>query len=187
MYPEIRSGLPIQLFNGADLRGWRHTGSGGFRVNNGTLITEGGLGLLWYSALQFRDFELKLDWKVTKKSDNSGVFVRFPAPDRDPEVAINEGYEIQIDDEGAPDGAMVHKTGAIYGIQSPKKIASNPPSEWNTFVIRVEGQSYNVTLNGEPVITSFTGNRSLEGYIGLQNHCANDQVFFRNIVATPLP
>jgi hypothetical protein len=44
--------------------------------------------------VQFRDFELKLDWKVTNKSDNSGVFVRFPAPDGDPEVAINEGYEI---------------------------------------------------------------------------------------------
>jgi hypothetical protein len=56
----------------------------------------------------------------------------------------------------------------------------------NTFVIRVEGQIYNVTLNSEPVITNFTGNRAMRGHIGLQNHSPKDQVFFRNIIATPL-
>ena len=38
-------------------------------------------------------------------------------------------YEIQIDDEGAPDGDMMHKTGAIYDVQQPTRIASNPPGE----------------------------------------------------------
>ena len=52
-------------------------------------------------------------------------------------------------------------------------------------MIRVEGQTYNVTLNGKPVITNFKGNRSMRGHIGLQNHSPKDQVFFRNIVATP--
>jgi hypothetical protein len=59
------------------------------------------------------------------------------------------------------------------------------PGEWNTFLIRVEGQIYNVTLNGEPVVTNFKGNRSMRGHIGLQNHSPEDQVFFRNIIATP--
>lgn len=104
------------------------------------------------AAQQFGNFELKVDWTVTKKSDNSGVFVRFPAPTvanepgGDPRVAINQGYEIQIDDEGAPDGDMIHKTGAIYGVQPPEKIASEQAGEWNTFLIRLEGQIYNVTL-----------------------------------------
>jgi len=184
-------GRSIQLFNGVDLDGWRQAGPGGFRIDNGMLVTEGGLGLLWYSARQFGNFELKVDWKVTKKSDNSGVFVRFPAPTvpndpgGDPRVAINQGYEIQIDDEGAPDGDRIHKTGAIYGVQSPEKVASKQPGEWNALLIRVEGQIYNVTLNGEPVITNFKGNRSMRGHIGLQNHSPKDQVFFRNIVAMP--
>jgi hypothetical protein len=43
-----------------------------------------------------------------------------------------------------------------------------------------------VSLNGEPVITNFTGNASVQGYIGLQNHSPNDQVYFRNVVVTPL-
>ena len=81
---------------------------------------------------------------------------------------------------------MIHKTGAIYGVQPPTRVASKPPGEWNTFVIRVEGQVYNVSLNGEPVVTNFKGDGSVQGYIGLQNHSPNDQVYFRNIVATPL-
>jgi hypothetical protein len=182
----------IRLLNGVNLDGWRQAGPGGFRIENGMLVTESGMGLLWYSARQFGNFELQVDWKVTKKSDNSGVFVRFPGPTvsksagGDPRVAINHGYEIQIDDEGAPDGNRVHRTGAIYGVQPPEKVASKRPGEWNTFVIRVEGQIYNVTLNSEPVITNFTGNRAMRGHIGLQNHSPKDQVFFRNIIATPL-
>jgi hypothetical protein len=185
------AGRSIELFNGFNLDGWRQAGRGRFRIDNGMLATEDGLGLLWYSARQFENFELKLDWKVTKKSDNSGVFVRFPLPTvpndpgGDPRIAINQGYEIQIDDEGAPDGDMIHKTGAIYGFQPPEKIASKQPGEWNTFLIRLEGQIYNVTLNGEPVITNFKGNRSMRGHIGLQNHSPKDQVLFRNIIATP--
>jgi hypothetical protein len=181
----------IELFNGVNLDGWRQAGPGGFRVDNGMIVTEGGMGLLWYSGREFGNFELKVDWKVTKKSDNSGVFVRFPVPTvsnepgGDPQVAIKQGYEVQIDDEGAPDGLMIHKTGAIYGVQPPEKIASNQPGEWNTFLIRIEGQIYNVTLNGEPVIINFKGNRSMRGHIGLQNHSPKDQVSFRNIVATP--
>lgn len=187
------AGQSIQLFNGVNLDGWRQAGPGGFRIDdNGMLATEGGLGLLWYSARQFSNFELQVDWKVTKKSDNSGVFVRFPAPTApnephgDPRVAMKQGYEIQIDDDGAPDGDMIHQTGAIYSVQPPEKIASKQPGEWNTFLIRIEGQIYNVTLNSEPVITNFRGNRSLRGHIGLQNHSPTDEVFFRNIIATPL-
>jgi hypothetical protein len=186
------TGPSIQLFNGIDLDGWRQAGPGGFRIDTGTLVTEGGMGLLWYAARQFSNFELKLDWKVTKRADNSGIFVRFPAPAAShdstggPRVAVKHGYEIQIDDEGAPNGDGIHKTGAIYGVHPPAQVASKPPGEWNTFLIRVEGQIYNVALNGEPVIADFKGDRTLRGHIGLQNHSPQDRVFFRNIMITPL-
>ena len=44
----------------------------------------------------FTNYSLKLDWKLVK-DDNGGVFVGFPNPGNDPNVAINQGYEIQID------------------------------------------------------------------------------------------
>jgi len=72
------AGRSIQLFNGVDLDGWRQAGPGRFRIEDGMLVTEGGMGLLWYSARQFGNFELKVDWKVTKKSDNLGSSSVFP-------------------------------------------------------------------------------------------------------------
>jgi choline dehydrogenase-like flavoprotein len=176
----------VQLFDGATLNGWTQAGPGNFVVDNGSLRSQGGLGLLWYSLAQFRDFELSVDWKITQTGDNSGIFIRFPDPNGDPFNAVREGYEVQIDDLGNPDGALFHKTGAIYDVQPPLVLAANPPGQWNTYVIRVVGQTYNVTLNGQPVIANFVGNRSSRGFIGLQNHLPKDVVFFRNIVVTPL-
>ena len=177
---------PVQLFDGTTLTGWTQAGPGNFVVDNGTLRSQDGLGLLWYSRAQFRDFELSVEWKITQLGDNSGVFIRFPDPNGDPFNAVREGYEVQIDDLGAPDGALFHKTGAIYDVEPPLVLAAKPPGQWNTYVIRVVDQTYNVTLNGQPVIANFVGNRSRRGFIGLQNHLPKDVVFFRNIVVTPL-
>ena len=177
---------PVQLFDGVSLTGWTQAGPGNFVIDNGTLRTQNGLGMLWYSASQFRDFELTVDWKITQTGDNSGVFIRFPDPNGDPFNAVREGYEVQIDDLANPDGQMIHQTGALYDVEPPLTLASNPPGQWNTFVIRVVGQSYNVSLNGQPVIANFHGNRSVRGFIGLQNHLPKDVVFFKSIIVTPL-
>jgi len=177
---------PVSLFDGATLNGWTQAGPGNFVVDNGTLRTQGGLGLLWFANSQFRNFELSVDWKITQPGDNSGVFIRFPDPTGDPFNAVREGYEVQIDDAGAPDGLAIHQTGAIYDVQAPLVQAANPPGQWNTFVIKVVGQTYDVRLNGQAVIANFVGNRSARGFIGLQNHLPKDVVFFRNIVVTPL-
>ena len=116
-------------------------------------------------------------------SDNSGVFVRFSNPDNDPLIAVNTGYEIQIDDMAIPDGNPVHKTGAIYNFAAPLNAkASKPVGQWNTFEIEVTNQKYSVILNGEKVIPEFTGNRLTEGYIGIQNHDTNSHVSFKNII-----
>ena len=39
-----------QLFNGTDLTGWRHVGRGEFVVEDGALMTSGGMGLLVYDG-----------------------------------------------------------------------------------------------------------------------------------------
>jgi hypothetical protein len=166
------------LFDGATMDGWQQAGPSGFSVVDGMLQSSGGMGLLWYTKKQFGDFVLKVDWKVLHIDDNSGVFLRFPDPGGDPENAVNNGYEVQIDDVGAPDGAMIHKTGAIYNFAAPTKVATNPVGEWNFYEIHAVGQSYRVILNGSEV-TDFTGSRSTRGYVGLQNH--NGTVTFRSV------
>jgi Domain of Unknown Function (DUF1080) len=173
------------LFDGQTLDGWRMAGLGRFVIveSDKSLRSEGGMGLLWYTKSKYKDFVLKVDWKVSRRNDNSGVFIRFSDPDNDPLIAVNTGYEIQIDDLAMPDGNPLHKTGAIYNFAAPSNaaVASKSIGQWNIFEIEATGQKYSVTLNDEKVIPEFTGNRLTEGYIGIQNHDSDSHVSFKNI------
>ncbi|MFD7709395.1 ThuA domain-containing protein [Streptomyces sp. NPDC059786] len=179
------------LFDGTaeSLAAWKQAGPGTFtRSDDGTLTSSGGMGMLWYAASGFGSYSLKLDWRMAG-DDNSGVFVGFPASD-DPWSAVDNGYEIQIDATDAPD----RTTGSVYSFQSADTVrrdrALNPPGEWNTYEIRVEGERLRVFLNGVK-INDFTNTdpaRSLrDGHLGIQNHGADDQVSFRNIRIRELP
>ena len=178
----------LNLFNGINLKGWTMAGPGRFRVieQEMALESEGGMGLLWYTKKMFGDFILKIDWKVKRRNDNSGVFIRFSDPDNDPWIAVNTGYEIQIDDLALSEGRSEHKTGAIYHIVPPSTLASKQVGEWNTFEIHALGQTYTVILNDITVIPKFSGNRLRRGYIGIQNHDAESHVLFRNIMIKDL-
>ncbi|MDI5938037.1 MULTISPECIES: ThuA domain-containing protein [unclassified Micromonospora] len=168
------------LYNGSTT-GWSQAGPGGFANTDATLSSSGGLGLYWYSAKQFTNYSLKLDWRIPG-DDNSGVFVGFPAS-TDPNSAMTNGYEVQIDATDSDD----RTTGSIYGVKSAdlaaRDAALNPPGEWNTYELLVEGERLQVLLNGVK-INDFTNTdpaRSLAGYVGIQNHGTGDDVSFRNI------
>ena len=183
--PSVSAGDPLVLFGGSEPTGWTQAGPGRFELVDGDLRSRDGLGLLWYSAAAFGDFVLDLDWRLTRDTDNSGVFVRFPDPGGDPGVAINNGYEIQINDN--PDGDP-QKTGAIYGVQPPTARASRPVGEWNHYTIQVTGADYAVWLNGTLVnqFTSTDARRPRQGHIGLQNHDPGSEVYFRNVRLRPV-
>jgi choline dehydrogenase-like flavoprotein len=199
------------LFTGT-LDGWQMAGPGGFLNLFGSILeTQGGIGLLWYTREVFRNFVLKVDWlsfqplptnsgPVPPDSDNSGVFIRFPAlnassftdpVNNDARLADEKGYEIQIDDAGwNPDtkqrGVATHQTGAIYALAPSSQVASKPAGNWNTFEIEANGPQIRVTLNGI-LVTDYTGDgsRPPEGHIGLQNHTGKVQ--FRSIMIRSLP
>jgi len=167
-----------KLFNGHDLSGWRMAGKGNFTVEDGTLVSHGGMGMLWYETEKFRDFKLRIEWKVSQRCNNSGIFVRFPQKSDDPWYAVNHGYEIQIDD--CDKQGPKYQTGSVYSFAPARKVASKPAGEWNLYEITVIGQHYVVELNGEKV-TEFEGQRGEEGYIGLQNHDIVSRVFFKSV------
>ncbi|MBK9170719.1 MAG: DUF1080 domain-containing protein [Bryobacterales bacterium] len=181
-----------QLFSGKNLDGWRMTGPGRFEIEDGTLKTAGGMGLLWYTREQFGDCTIRAVFKTTGPRDNSGVFIRLPEEPSDPWYAVHNGYEVQI----AEGGDDWHSTGALYSIAKVSARAQKPAGEWNTMEITLRGQTTIVHLNGvkvnefhgddpvpprkawsEPV----RGPRPDRGYIGLQNHDAQSVVYFREI------
>ncbi|HXG92316.1 MAG TPA: DUF1080 domain-containing protein [Blastocatellia bacterium] len=180
---EKKSEQWIELFNGKDTTGWRMAGKGNFTVEDGALVTHGGMGLLWYEQKTFRDFVLEVEWKVNSQCNNSGIFVRFPEKSDDPWYAVNNGYEIQIDD--CDKKGLMFQTGAIYSFHPSTKLASKPAGQWNLYRITVAGQHYTVELNGEKV-NEFDGARGREGYIGLQNHDPTSLVSFRRVSVTEI-
>jgi regulation of enolase protein 1 (concanavalin A-like superfamily) len=165
---------------------WAHAGPGRFVLRGDcTLESAGGLGLLWYDDEPFDSpMTLKVEWMIPGDA-NSGVFVGFPAVGNDPLVAVDRGYEIQIDPTDSP----ASTTGAIYSFQAADRVrrdrALNPPGEWNTYEITVDAPRVVVRLNGVVVnrfVSTSAARQSLgRGFVGLQNHSDADRVFFRSV------
>ena len=177
--PEVEKGFTALYSHGDPLKqGWSMVGPGSIKEEaDGVLVTEGGMGLLWFSKQTFGDFTLRLEYKLTAPSNNSGVFVRFPNPPKDPWDAVHSGYEIQICQDADPE----HRTGSIYSFKATDKTPpTKPAGEWNTYEITVKGQEYTISLNGE-VINTYKGSRGVKGYVGLQNHDDKSIVRFRNV------
>ena len=105
------------------------------------------MGLLWHYKKKFKDFILMLEWRVTHIEDNSRIFVRFSNPRGDPWHAVNNRFEIQIDDLALPDKESIHMTGAIYGFMGPSKVVSKSVGCWNNLYVSVKGQMYTVIIN----------------------------------------
>lgn len=182
----------LTLLNPA-LDGWQMAGSGRFNViGANTVESEGGIGLLWYTKEEFSDFLLTVQWRSINSFDNSGVFLRFPVlgnqnPAEDWKLAVDRGYEVQIDDRGFDPntnttGSPLHMTGAVYQLAPATQLASKPLGEWNTFEIEATGPDIKVRLNGI-LVSHLTNNlgRPLKGHIGLQNHHPGSRVQFRNL------
>ncbi len=177
------------LFDGINTGNWKMAGAGRFIVVDSSLEAvpdpSGELGMLWCTDPTPPNFVMRLEWLRWQQNDNSGVFVRFPDPaskgyNNTAWVAINFGFEIQIDEFGWPDQAPEHKTGAIYA-QTVQQFSQRPalaPGQWNEFEIRVQGQTYTVKLNGAQVAAfqnsdATRGRSSTTGapaFIGLQVH-----------------
>lgn len=174
-----------------DLSSWRMAGAGGFRQAGSVIQSYGGPGILWYEPMSFRDFVLRIEWRVHALEDNSGVFIRIPPLGDSMRRAIDEGYEVQIDERGLdPEsgqlGSALHATGALYKLAPAKVFASRAPGEWNAFEITARGPAISVWLNGIAVSQLDNGERRDHGHIGLQAHHAGSVVEFRNLAITPL-
>jgi choline dehydrogenase-like flavoprotein len=221
------------LFDGtqpaaAVFRDWLMAGQGRFTLVGRSLVAQPGnsIGLLFYAARQFNDFTLRLHFCLPHPhgpgNDNSGVFVRFrdprlpvragtPGPDipgNQATVAVDTGYEIQIDEEargdtrkGEADGHLFNRTGAIYkvplgaalGQQQYTNAQRLAPGVWHSLEVTAVGRSYTVLLDGQASTAfqvdpadpneQFRGRTSAEdpasGFIGLQVHTGN--VAFANV------
>lgn len=202
----LQGAEPKQLFNGKDLSGWsripRHEGAPadekpGFKVENGLLISlpDAPEDDLWYTGEKFGDAVLRIVYKVSDKTANSGVFIRIPYRPKSEDDAINRGIEVQIQDSGDD----YHCTGVLYSMTQAKARPAKQPGEWNTLEITLKGARTMVQLNGV-VVTDYDGvspvppkkgqyepdrgPRPDSGYIAIQHHGGAATVWFKEISVT---
>src|SRR5919201_215928 len=139
------------LFNGKDLDGWQQVGPGAFIVKDGIMKTEGGMGMLWYTRQKIGHATIRVEFKLTAKESDSGVFIRIPEKPTEPWMPINRGYEVEIGDW--PDDYSC--TGVLYTFTKALARPIRPVGEWNTMEITMNGARTFVFLNGTKV-TDFT-------------------------------
>ncbi len=190
----------MQLFNGKDLKGWKHVGPGNMTVENGLIQTHGGMGLLYWTGGTIGNCVLRVVYKMRDQNDNSGVYIRIPVEPREPWMPVYYGYEVQIDNVAKGEDEY-HITGTLYSLTKPLARPGKPGPEWNTMDITLDGPHTIVTVNGVKV-TDYTegqpvppkklwyeperGRRPEFGFFGLQNHSNNDIVFFKEVALRPL-
>ncbi len=146
-------------------------------VKDGMIVFSGN-GHNLVSAKKYKDFEMIVDWLITKEGD-SGIYLRGT-----PQVQIWDTSRVEV-------GAQVG-SGGLYNnnkdnVRDPLKVADNPIDEWNTFRITMIGENVTVYLNGELVVDNVKmdnyWDRSNpifnEGTIELQAH--GNQLLFRDV------
>jgi HEAT repeat protein len=111
-------------------------------------------GCIWFngqgenlcSIKEYGDFEMLVDWKISKKGD-SGIYLRGT-----PQVQIWDTSRVEV-------GAQVG-SGGLYNNQKnqskPLLVADNPVGDWNTFRILMTGEKVSVWLNGTLVVDNMT-------------------------------
>lgn len=189
------------LFNGKDLTGWTVVDAPeAWTVEEDALVCTGKGGGMIYADGVHKNFELKLDFKVSP-GGNSGVFLRV----WDKNDPVQTGIEVQILDSYGKEKPSRHDCGAIYDIQAPSENAVKPAGEWNSYHIICKDTQIVVYLNGKKVnevdLSRWTephrnpdgtpnkfkypyNQMTRPGYIALQNH--GNKIWFRNIKAMPL-
>ncbi len=186
----------VALFNGNDLSGWKglvadpkkraeltpdqleqaQVAANAKMQDHWTVVD----GMIRYDGLgghnhlctvnDFGDFELLVDWKISKGGD-SGIYLRG-AP------------QVQIwDREEGSAGLYNNKEHP----SKPSTVADKPVGEWNTFRIRMVGANVTVHLNDQLVVDNVVMENYWErdkpiypsGQIELQSH--GSELFFKNI------
>jgi HEAT repeat protein len=191
----------IPMFNGKDLTGWqglvenpvtrakmkpaelaKKQAEANKKMTENWSVRD---GCIWFSGngdnlcsiKDYTDFEMYVDWKITKKGD-SGIYLRGS-----PQIQIWDTSRVEA-------GAQVG-SGGLYNNQKnrdkPLVVADNPIDDWNTFRIIMVGEQVSVWLNGILVVDNIVlenyWDRSIpifsKGAIELQAH--GNELAFRDI------
>lgn len=189
------------LFNGKDLTGWKvpEGDKGHWKVVDGVIdydaSSEAAKSKDLWTAEQFGDFELEIEWRIKETKGEYAARIILPdgsyklGPDGKPIAVPIRNADSGIYLRGFPKSQLniwcwPAGSGEIWGYRGdlkmpaavragcvPKVRADKPVGEWNKFVITAKGDHVTVKLNGQTVIDNVElPGLPAKGPIGLQHH-----------------
>lgn len=201
--PPVKKDKWTTLFDGKSITGWHSYHKDavvGWNIEDGTLTPDGTGGDL-VTNREYENFDLEFEFKIPTGSNSGVVYKIIDNPDikttymSGPEFQIidDTGYKIKLN--------AVQLTGANYDmIPPPSPSPAKPAGEWNKGRIIVNKNHIEHILNGKQVVAYDYGTDAWKamvakskfatwpyatphaaGKIALQNHSADEKVWFRNI------
>ncbi|MGN6248686.1 MAG: 3-keto-disaccharide hydrolase [Ginsengibacter sp.] len=201
----------ITLFDGKTTNGWHtygmKTAGNVWKVENGVLHLDQSTANKQSGDLvtndEYKNFDLKLDWKISEKGNSGIIFYVHEDPAKYNETYVT-GIEMQILDNGSPtrlghpDGKYyTHRAGDLYDLMASKEVA-NPLGQWNNVEIKCKDGKLDFYMNGQHTLSTTLWDQHWkemvaiskfksmpafatfkEGKIALQDH--GGDVWFRNI------
>src|SRR5579872_2553074 len=165
----------VRLFNGKDLTNWVPVGHEKWTVEDGTIHGQGVTKEYGYLRTEkpYKDFWLSIRFRCDDDG-NSGVY--FHTEFKPGTVDIASGMQFEID------RTLNHHTGGLYGDgrgwiawPSPEFEQVMHHSDWNDFLLKVEGNHMVAILNGITILDFTDPNpRSWDGPIALQLHSGGE-------------
>lgn len=144
----------ILLFDGVSPQQWRgynaDTITSNWKVVDGMLTATGEKGDI-ITKNQFEDFELQLEYKVSK-GGNSGVFYGVKESTHFPQI-WRTGVEMQVmDNANNPLGKTPNRSASsLYDMYAPTSDETNPAGEWNKARIVNKDGNVQYWMNGKMV------------------------------------
>jgi Domain of Unknown Function (DUF1080) len=204
------------LFDGQSTKGWHKYGGNpvgsAWKIADGALMLDTSVkegfqvkdGGDIVSDDEFENFDLKLEWKISKDG-NSGIMFYVHEDSVKYKYPWNTGPEMQVlDNSGHPDSKILkHRAGDLYDLISSSKETVKPAGEWNQAEIKSLNGKLDLSLNGENVVSTnlwddnwkklVAGSKFKtmpdfgtykKGRIALQDH--GNMVWFRNVMVKKL-
>jgi hypothetical protein len=127
------------------------------------------------STERYGDFELTAEFRFMTDDADSGIFVRALGDSEFVRGWPNQSYQVQLrnplGDSPFPAVGGLFRHGMANGETNFDEAlageVSRPTGEWQTLIVRVEGDALTVALN-DVLITRAAGLANETGYIGIQ-------------------
>ena len=180
----VFAGEFVSLFDGKTTDGWRNPYEwGDVKVEDGAIALVANKKFFLVTEKKYGDFVLELEVMLPPEGkSNSGVMFRCHV---EPNKVF--GYQAECDpsDRGWTGG--LYDEGRRKWLHPTKKekpapkLVVAPLGEWIKYKIHAEGDHLQIFINGKQT-TDYKDDMDAEGYIGIQHHGEDGQVYkFRNI------